>query len=262
MARSPVLPANWSNSSVQTRRRAADSISDDLRAKIVSGTLPHGARLPTERDLAEVYGVSGPTIREALQGLSAIGLLNFRHGSGTYVSAVGESVLARSLGTVIELENVGQVETMGLLTVLYDYAARLAAQRANAEDVAALEKPIADLQTGGDIDSLVRSVRAFNEALCASAHDPLLLIISRFLLDLQLELSLDLSGRSFRNWKRVAARLHPLRLSIVDALRRRDSADLVATVAAYQEHALDLMRPGAVSPEQFTHALNTLRERS
>ncbi len=260
MGRSPIDRANWSSSSVRNRERAADAIVADLRTRIVTGKLVQGTRLPPERDLAEVYGVSGPTVREALQGLSAIGLLDVRHGSGTYVSVHGDTILARSLGTVMQLGKIGQEETMGLLTVLYDYAARLSANRVTGADISALEKPIAELQVANDTESLVKAVRAFNEALCACAHDPLLFVISRFLLNLQLEISLDLSGGSFRSWKRTASTLHPFRLAIVDAMRRRDSDALLASVALYQGCALDLMKPGSVSPEQFERALQKIAE--
>src|SRR6201996_8423191 len=97
------------------RRRIADAIAEDLRAQIASGAIPHGARLPAERDLAERYRVSGPTVREALQGLSALGLLEVRHGSGTYVSAVADSLIARALGTVIQLERVSVQDLLGML---------------------------------------------------------------------------------------------------------------------------------------------------
>src|SRR5277367_5974616 len=82
------------------RRRIADAIAEDLRGQIASGALPNGARLPAERDLAERYQVSGPTVREALQGLSTMGLLDVRHGSGTYVTALADSLVAKALGTV------------------------------------------------------------------------------------------------------------------------------------------------------------------
>jgi GntR family transcriptional repressor for pyruvate dehydrogenase complex len=52
---------------VVDRSRVADQIFKDLRHQIVLGELPRGSKLPTERELAERYQVSGPTVREAIR---------------------------------------------------------------------------------------------------------------------------------------------------------------------------------------------------
>lgn len=62
-----------------------DRIADDLRRKIRNGELPPGARLPAETALMEQYKVSLPTMRSALGVLRTEGLIESRHGHGTYV---------------------------------------------------------------------------------------------------------------------------------------------------------------------------------
>lgn len=61
------------------------AIADDLRAQIDSGTLRPGARLPSHRDLAARYQVSGMTIRQALAALTAEGLITSHQGAGVRV---------------------------------------------------------------------------------------------------------------------------------------------------------------------------------
>jgi GntR family transcriptional regulator len=61
-------------------------IEEDLRARIRSGDLRPGARLETEQDLMEGYGVSRATVRQALAPLVGQGLLEIRRGLGTYVA--------------------------------------------------------------------------------------------------------------------------------------------------------------------------------
>src|SRR5690348_17695488 len=58
----------------------------DLRAKIQSGALAPSERLPTQRDLAESYGVTVMTVRQALQLLEQEELVVMRHGLGTFVA--------------------------------------------------------------------------------------------------------------------------------------------------------------------------------
>jgi GntR family transcriptional regulator len=60
-------------------------LADDLRAEIDSGDLPPGARLPSEAEMAEQYGVSRDTVRRATAELASDGLLVVLHGRGTFV---------------------------------------------------------------------------------------------------------------------------------------------------------------------------------
>ncbi|MFK0152320.1 GntR family transcriptional regulator [Streptomyces sp. NPDC090499] len=65
--------------------KAYEEIADDLRRSIRQGEREPGARLPSEAELARYYGRSVPTIQNALRLLSAEGLIDKRHGSGTFV---------------------------------------------------------------------------------------------------------------------------------------------------------------------------------
>src|ERR1700741_3863743 len=89
------------------RGRVADQIADDLRGQILSGALPDGSRLPSEQELAVHYGVSGPTIREAIRVLTAMGLVNTRNGSRTTVTARSDTMLVMSIASIIQFEKMG-----------------------------------------------------------------------------------------------------------------------------------------------------------
>lgn len=65
--------------------RLYQNIADKIAKSIESGDFGVGARLPAERELAEQYGVSRPTVREALVALEIAGMVEVRTGSGTYV---------------------------------------------------------------------------------------------------------------------------------------------------------------------------------
>src|ERR1044072_2640597 len=71
----------------QVRQRSlSDDIVERLEGIILEGTLTSGQRLPAERVLAEQFGVSRPSLREAIQKLVARGLLVSRQGGGNYVA--------------------------------------------------------------------------------------------------------------------------------------------------------------------------------
>ncbi len=64
-----------------------------LRARILSGELAPGARLPTEEELINTYGLSRGTVRKAIEQLAAEGLVYTAQGSGTYVTAAHPSAV-------------------------------------------------------------------------------------------------------------------------------------------------------------------------
>ncbi len=68
-------------------RRLYRQVADQMRSLIARGELAAGSRLPAERELAQMLGVSRPTIREALIVLEVEGFIDIRMGSGIYVNA-------------------------------------------------------------------------------------------------------------------------------------------------------------------------------
>lgn len=83
------------------RQSLADGVFDQIVDQIVAGDLPDGGALPSERDLAEAFGVSRPAVREALKRLGEIGMVEIRQGESTTVRpwrrTVGPDLLARLL---------------------------------------------------------------------------------------------------------------------------------------------------------------------
>src|SRR5271163_5143623 len=66
------------------RRKLAETVGEQL-AEAIRG-LPPGTRVPSERDLMKDLGVGRSTVREALNGLALLGLVDIRHGQGVFVA--------------------------------------------------------------------------------------------------------------------------------------------------------------------------------
>ncbi len=75
------------NTREPTSKRLYEQVADQLSARIAAGTYIVGERLPSERDLAAAFGVSRPTVREAVIALELDGLVEVKTGSGVYVIA-------------------------------------------------------------------------------------------------------------------------------------------------------------------------------
>lgn len=217
------------------RSRVADRIFDDLKAQIISGAMPRGSKLPTEKYLSDHYGVSGPTIREAIRGLSVIGLIEVRHGSGAYVTANSEALVALSLSAVIQLETVGVKDALGMLSALNGHAAACAVEQGTPDDLRRLREAADALVDVTDTQRAASAVRGFHHALVKAAHNPLLEVICGFLANVQVAFAMEITDGSIDCWRTILNGLHDVRSKFVEAIERRDAK--AATALAHEFHA-------------------------
>src|SRR3954470_12088201 len=85
------------------RSSAATEAIRAIQEMIVDGRLAPGQRLPAERELSEMLGISRPTLRETIRSLVSLNILESRHGSGTYVAALDPATLLEPLQFVMSL---------------------------------------------------------------------------------------------------------------------------------------------------------------
>ncbi|WP_460133916.1 GntR family transcriptional regulator [Pseudomonas sp. S1_E04] len=172
------------------QRRLSDDIVEQLEGMILEGTLKSGERLPAERALAERFGVSRPSLREAIQKLAAKGLLVSRQGGGNYV--------AESLGSTFSdpllhlLENNPEVqrdllEFRQTLEASCAYYAALRATEVDRERLTAAFEVLQDCYTRVDEVSRAEEGAAdarFHLAIAEASHNAVLLHTIRGLFDL------------------------------------------------------------------------------
>jgi GntR family transcriptional repressor for pyruvate dehydrogenase complex len=123
-----------------------DDVFLQIRDAILAGDLPEGARLPNERDLAERFEVGRPTVREALRSLEALGIVEIRAGrsGGAYAAQPSEATLGSALSTLVSLRGASAQELAEFRLGFEADTAWWAAQRADADDIAALEQLVAE----------------------------------------------------------------------------------------------------------------------
>ena len=152
-------------------RRLYRQIADQLRALIAQGEFIAGARLPAERDLARQFGVSRPSIREALIALEVAGWVEVRTGSGVYV-------LDRSarLPTVIDVPEWGPFELIRARRVVEGETAALAATHGKRKDFDAIARAIATMHAVVDRNVMpLDSDLAFHLAIVEASGNAVLI---------------------------------------------------------------------------------------
>jgi GntR family transcriptional regulator, transcriptional repressor for pyruvate dehydrogenase complex len=135
------------------RRSAPEEVADAIRAWMFGRGLQPGDRLGREEDLAQRFGVSRPTLREALRLLSSAHLIRATKGpgGGIFVAATPEQGIGRSVtdsvASMLSADSIDLDELIETRMLLEVPLAGLAAQRASEDDVAALR---ALLEAAGD----------------------------------------------------------------------------------------------------------------
>jgi GntR family transcriptional repressor for pyruvate dehydrogenase complex len=82
-------------------KKISEEIVTQIKVLISDGQLKPGERVPSERELAALLGVSRPSVREAIMVLEAMGLVESRQGGGTFVRSLTETSLADPLSSMV-----------------------------------------------------------------------------------------------------------------------------------------------------------------
>jgi GntR family transcriptional repressor for pyruvate dehydrogenase complex len=211
------------------KTRVAEEIADRIRVVILDGTFPAGQPLPGERQLAERFGVSRGSIRDAFRTLETIGLLVTRHGQGTFPQELDVDRLVAPLASVLSYRFDLQDELMDVRRMFEPAVARVAATRVTDEDLADLQRILdaqrKKLKTGR---SAIVEDTAFHQVLARATRNRVVVSIMATLNDLLVEsrkLTLKQKGRPGRSILGHEA--------VVSALRQRN-ADAAAN--AMREH--------------------------
>lgn len=117
---------------------------------IAEGVLSPGDRLPPERELAELLGVSRSSLRPALKVLENMGIISQRVGSGTRLNRAAASILAEPLQYLILLDGITFHELMEARLIVEPELAARAAERASPDDLDALARAITSMESSQD----------------------------------------------------------------------------------------------------------------
>lgn len=171
-------------------RRLSDDIVSKLESMILEGTLKAGERLPAERILAEQFGVSRPSLREAIQKMAAKGLLVSRQGGGNYVAESMGSTFSDPLLPLLEANPEAQRDLLEFRHTLEGSCAYYAALRATEPDRQRLTEAFEALQhcyaREGEVNRAEEGAAdaRFHLAIAEASHNAVLLHTIRGLFDL------------------------------------------------------------------------------
>jgi GntR family transcriptional regulator, transcriptional repressor for pyruvate dehydrogenase complex len=154
--------------------RLADTVVTEIENQILDGALRPGDRIPSERQLAQDFGVSRPSIREAIQKLVAKGLLVTRHGGGTTVTDKLDAPFVDPWQDMVKDHPMLHRDILEVREMLEGQAAELAAQRATDVDLARLDQAFEVLDqayASKDLEASITADVAFHQAVAEASHN-------------------------------------------------------------------------------------------
>jgi DNA-binding FadR family transcriptional regulator len=150
---------------------------EQLRALIQDGTLKPGDRLPTERQLAEMLGVSRPTVREALSALTLLNVVESRQGSGRVVGSLDLFTFTGPINVLLSLSLPSDRDVESVLemrAVVESGLARLAAERMSDEALAEYRRILNKLHKAKSGPDLLRQDIALHDLIARESQSPML----------------------------------------------------------------------------------------
>jgi len=126
----------------------SEEVVKQIEEAIIEGEYSSGDKIPSEKEMCEIFNVSRTVIREAIQKLSARGLIEIRKGNGIYVKDYAEKYVTDSMELFLEL-NLNKeyiMEVMEVRKLFGPQLAKLAAQNRTEKDLANIEETIEELK--------------------------------------------------------------------------------------------------------------------
>ena len=200
-----------------------DVVVQSIKAMITRGDLGAGSRLPVEKDLAEVLGVSRGSLREGVRALCIMGVLETRQGDGTYVTSLDSTLLLAPMAFMVDLQGPEHRHDLHVVRrVLESEAAARAAQRISDDDIAAA-RGILDEMHGlvfetAEIDheAVLTADRAFHRILAVASDNGALSALIEALAD-RTALARRTFGLERKEQVRTAYREHEAILAAITA---------------------------------------------
>jgi len=153
------------------RQSTLEVIIQQIKDQIKKGILKPGEKLPSERKLADLLGVSRASIREAIQALAFSGYLEVIQGKGTYILEMATKY-DEIVNFFSEFSNYSLDYLMEARVMLEGEFARLAALNASQEEIDTIEKIFNEIAKSKDLNSFVVKDLEFHLTIAKATHNP------------------------------------------------------------------------------------------
>ena len=228
--------------------KVSDKVVQSLRILIEHNNMQVGDRLPAERKLCEQLSVSRSSLREAIQQLTSMGILQSRGGAGTFLQQLSSNwsqhQIVQPLSHLIDQDPAYRFDVQEARIVLEGGTAWYAAQRATPEDLLNIRRcyeQISHSQGLGNDDQAAQADAKFHLAIAEASHNLVLIQMMRSLFDL-LQFNVVLGRRKVYSEPRRFDQLHLQHYQVMAAIERRDPEAARKAVCGHIEFVIQQVR--------------------
>lgn len=169
------------------KRKLSDEVFDRLKRLIVDGNLSPGSPMPSERELMARFGIGRPAIREALQQLASMGLVEINHGERARVLQLTPQSLMKQMDQSARIMlslSSDSLEHLKSARIFFERGmVREAAIKAKKNDIQALRQTLAEQrQALGDADRFMAADMRFHTQIAAISNNPIFTAVSEAML--------------------------------------------------------------------------------
>ncbi len=228
------MPSQAIFDSIKTRR-LSDEIVRQIKEALFAGKLRPGDKLPTERELAQRFATSRASVREALRTLEPEGIIRVKKGvvGGIFVAEGDHRPLAKSFEVLLHLKKITIQQIAEVRLIFEPEAARLAAERADDEDLQEMAEVIASMSTALQRNRLPRLYDLrFHLLVARATGNPILQVLAESMLGVASRTISQLNPT--RDTIQHVVRFHR---NVFEAISRHDPE---AAYSAMLEHIADV----------------------
>ncbi len=168
-----------------SRASVKNQVFEQLRDRITERTWPPGTKIPSEKALAELLGVSRVSIREALQMLSSLGLLETTHGGGTYVREYSGEIFLNPLLPMLALDTPDILHVLEYRKMVERGIVSLVVERAGSAEIDELESAFqAMVEHKNDPRAFAQADLSFHLALARATANPVVIKVNAVITDI------------------------------------------------------------------------------
>jgi DNA-binding FadR family transcriptional regulator len=228
---------------IEIQEQLSSVVAKEIKNLIREQRLKPGDKLPNEMELSELFGVSRPTIREAIKSLLSQNVVSIQRGRGTFVSET-PGVVTDPLGFDFIHSSELQIALIEARLIIEPGAARLAARNAEAEDVERIERLLHEMEESVQKHQVrITKELEFHRSIALATKNPVIVRIVPVIME-AIHKTYKEAPRTTED-HRQALEEH---LKVLEAIRAHDPEEAYAAMKHHLENSLQrtLMKRQAV----------------
>lgn len=220
----------------------AELAISQIEELILTGVLREGDLLPSERDLAEQFGISRPKVREALQALSERDLIRIKGNDGVYIARLSGEAMSPALIDLYSRSASAIRDNLEYRREQEGFASRLAAQRATDRDRSELQAILSEMETTEGSNAAKQSELdlRLHQTIAFAAHNSTLTHMITALYTLN-RTSLFYNREELLNLASVGTQLFEQHSQIVNAICKGRDAEAEAAAKSHIDYVAELV---------------------